>query len=45
LREQYKVLNPAELKRVITRLQNKLIDMVMLKNERSESYVEIESVT
>ena len=31
------------LKRTITKLQNKLIDMVMLKNERSESYQEVVS--
>ena len=38
LRKQYRTLNPAELKRAITKLQNKLIDITLLKNSRSESY-------
>lgn len=44
LKEKYRILNPAELKRTITKLQNKLIDMSILKNEKNKSYIEVKSL-
>lgn len=45
LTEEYETLNPAELKRAITRLQDKLLSMTVLKNEQSESCMEYEYAT
>lgn len=40
LRQQYAILNPAELKRKITKLQQKLLKMVSLKETSRKQYVD-----